>query len=263
MDVHVLVGYILSLTSPLVSFLFIPLSPSLSSLSSSPPLLPSSPSSLSSLTSPPPSPPSPPPFYPVWGQPSQGGGEFVVCFVYVASEHSCHTELPCTPHLCLWQCGSNVAPGKASDGVLQSEADSHHRHRTDEGLAGGSWRGGGGGMRCMYVSVTGYFTMGTVMQNYSATIPFSFAPPLSLLCPSLPSSLPPHRHLSLVVSGNDLSRGTDTRRTSLPPSHTLTVQDWRSRSYCSWERCWAGVGRGMETLCSHARGPGSSPSTSP
>ena len=43
------------------------------------------------------------------------------------------------------------------------------------------------------------------MQNNFATIPFA-------LCPSFSSSLPPHRPLSLAVSGNDLSRGTDTRR---------------------------------------------------
>ena len=132
-QVHVVVGHILSLTSlhPLLPFPPIPSS-----------LLP---------PPPPPCPPPSPPFYPVWRQPSQGGGEFVVCSVYMASEHSCHTELPCTLDLCLWQCGSNVTPGKASDGVLQSEADRHHRHRTDEGPAGGSWRreGVGGGRGCM------------------------------------------------------------------------------------------------------------------
>ena len=60
----------------------------------------------------------------------------MVCFVYMASEHSCHTELPCAPDLCVWQRDSNVAPGEASDGVFQSEADRHHCHRTDEGPAG-------------------------------------------------------------------------------------------------------------------------------
>ena len=69
----------------------------------------------------------------------------MVCFVYMASEHSCHTELPCAPDLCVWQRDSNVAPGETSDGVFQSEADGHHRHRTDEGPAGVCVAGGGDG----------------------------------------------------------------------------------------------------------------------
>ena len=47
----------------------------------------------------------------------------------------------------------------------------------------------------MYVSVTGYFTIGTCKITLPPFLS-PFVPPLSLLCPSFSSSLPPHHPLS-------------------------------------------------------------------